>query len=59
MTDGPYAVDGATVRTISAAAGSTGAFDILQSGPLTLSVPASAYARVYRSEVTVAVASGP
>lgn len=49
VTDGPYAVDGATVKIISSAVGTTGTFDILQSGPLTLSIPASAHAGSYRS----------
>lgn len=56
---GPYAVDGATVQLASAATGTTGTYDFTHGGPLTLTLPASAYARTYRSEVTIAVASGP
>ena len=56
---GPYAIDGATVQLASAATGTTGTYDFTQGGPLTLTVPASAYARTYRSDVTIAVASGP
>ncbi|HUR18390.1 MAG TPA: hypothetical protein VMZ51_05555 [Acidimicrobiales bacterium] len=56
---GPYLIDGATVKIVSAAPGSSGTFNFSQGGPLTLSLPASAYARAYRSDVTVAVASGP
>lgn len=59
VTAGPYAIDGATVKIVSAAPASTGTFDFTQGGPLTLSLPASTYARAYRSDVTVAVASGP
>lgn len=56
---GPYFTDGATVKIVSAAPGSSGTFNFSQGGPLTLSLPASAYARAYRSDVTVGVASGP
>lgn len=56
---GPYSIDGATVQVASAATGTTGTYDFTQGGPLTLTVPASAHARTYRSEVTIAVASGP
>lgn len=59
VTSGPYALDGASLKIISAAPATTGTFDVVQSGSLTLAVPGSAYARTYRSEVTVAVASGP
>jgi hypothetical protein len=56
---GPHAIDGATVQLASAAAGTTGTYDFTQGGPLTLTLPSSAYARAYRSDVTIAVASGP
>lgn len=56
---GPHAIDGASVQLASAAAGTTGTYDFTQGGPLTLALSASAYARTYRSEVTIAVASGP
>lgn len=59
VTPGPYAIDGATVQIASAASGATGTFDFTQGGPITLSLPAGVYARSYRSDVTVAVASGP
>lgn len=56
---GPYAIDGATVQLASAATGTTGIYDFTQGGPLTLTLPSSAYARTYRSDVTITVASGP
>ncbi len=59
IAPGPHSIDGATVQFASAATGTTGTYDFTQGGPLTLTVPASAYARTYRSEVTIAVASGP
>lgn len=59
VTPGPYAIDGATVKITSANAGTSGTWDFTHGGSLTLTVPASAYAVVYRSDVTVAVASGP
>lgn len=59
IAPGPYLIDGATVQIVTAAAGTTGTFDFTQGGPLTLSVPSSAYARSYRSEVTLSVQSGP
>jgi hypothetical protein len=59
ITAGPYALDGTTTKIATAASGSAGTFVFTQTGRLTLSLPASAYARSYRSEVTVAVHSGP
>lgn len=59
VTAGPYTLDGATTQIATAGTGSTGRFDFTQTGSLTLSVPASAYARSYRSEVTVGVHAGP
>lgn len=60
MTAGPYPIDGYAVKIASAAAGSgQGTYTFTQSGPLTLTVVAAAYARIYRSEITVSVASGP
>lgn len=56
---GPHDIDGATVKVVSAGSGTSGTWQFTQGGPLTLTVPASAYAVVYRSEITVAVASGP
>lgn len=60
MTAGPYSIDGYAVKIASAASGSgLGTYTFTQSGPLTLRVGAGAYARTYRSDVTVSVASGP
>lgn len=59
VAPGPYLIDGANVQIVSVAAGNPGTFTLTQSGPLTLSIPTSAYARSYRSEVTVALHSGP
>lgn len=60
MTAGPYAIDGYAVKIASAAAGTgEGTYTFTQTGPLTLTVVAAAYARTYRSEITVSVASGP
>lgn len=59
VTAGPYLIDGAAVKIITADAGATGTFQVTQAGPLTLSIPSSAYARSYRSEITVSVHSGP
>lgn len=56
---GPYLVDGANVQVMSVAAGNPGTFSVTQGGPLTLSIPSSAYARSYRSQVTIALHSGP
>ena len=56
---GPYLLDGATVQIVTAGSGTTGTFTLTQGGSLTLSLPASAFARTYRSDVTVAVQSGP
>lgn len=56
---GPYLLDGATVQIVTAGSGTTGTFTVTQGGPLTLSLPASVFARTYRSDVTVAVQSGP
>jgi hypothetical protein len=59
VADGPHAIDGATVKVVSAGSGTSGTWQFSHGGPLTLTVPASAYAVEYRSEITVAVASGP
>ena len=56
---GPHAIDGASVLLATAAANTRGTYDFTQGGPLTLTLPSSAYARAYRGEVTIAVASGP
>lgn len=60
MTAGPYLIDGYAVKIASAAVGGgQGTYTFTQTGPLTLTVVAAAYARVYRSEITVSVATGP
>lgn len=71
ITAGPYTVDAASaVKVASAAADGSGMGSYrftqgdLDSGttgvqPLKLSVPANAYAKLYRSEATVSVVSGP
>jgi hypothetical protein len=56
---GPHAIDGASVVLASATAGTTGTYDFTFGGPLTLTLSGSTYARSYRSEITIAVASGP
>jgi hypothetical protein len=56
---GPHAIDGASVQLVSAAVGTKGTYHFTPGGPLTLTLPSRAYARAYRSEVTIAVASGP
>lgn len=59
IAPGPYLIDGATVQIVTAAVGTTGTFDFTQGGPLSLSIPSNAYARSYRSEITVSVQAGP
>lgn len=59
VAPGPYVIDGAAVQIVTANAGVTGTFQITQSGSLTLSIPSSAYAGSYRSDITVSVQSGP
>jgi hypothetical protein len=59
---GPYTIDsGSSVEIANAAADGTGmgSYTLSQGGALTLAVPASAYERVYRSDVTVSVNTGP
>ncbi|MDP9069504.1 MAG: WxL domain-containing protein [Actinomycetota bacterium] len=58
---GPYTLDsGSAVKVASAALDAgMGNYDFTPGGSLTLTVPANAYARTYRSEVTVSVVSGP
>lgn len=60
ITAGPYTIDsGTAVKVASAAAdGGMGKYDFAAT-EMTLSVPASAYAKTYRSDVTVTVASTP
>lgn len=60
LAAGPYQIDGYAVKIASASPGTgAGTYTFTQSGPLTLTVVAAAYARVYRSEITVSVTSGP
>lgn len=60
LAAGPYQIDGHAVKIASAATGQgAGTYTFTQTGPLTLTVVASAYARIYRSEITVSVTSGP
>ena len=60
ITPGPYAIDGSSIKIASAAAGTgQGTYAFTQGGPLTLTIPAAAYAATYRSEVTLSLASGP
>lgn len=60
VTPGPYSIDGSSIKIASAAADTgKGTYSFTQGGPLTLTIPASAYAATYRSEVTLSLASGP
>ena len=62
ITAGAYTLDtGSSVKVAAAATGGSGmgSYTFSQGGALNLSVPASAFARVYRSEVTVSVNTGP
>lgn len=61
VTPGPYKIDASGAIKVASAAADTGmgAYDFAQGGPLTLSVPSNAYAKTYRSTVTVSAVSGP
>lgn len=62
ITVGPYNVDAASAVKIASAAADTGMgkYDFTQAGtPLTLSIPTSAYAKTYRSTLTVSTVTGP
>lgn len=60
LTAGPYLIDGYAVKIASAAVDAGGgSYTFTQTGPLTLTIVAAAYAGTYRSEITVSVASGP
>ena len=61
ITAGPYSIDDtAAVKVASAATNDgMGTYNFTQSGPLTLSIPSTAYATTYRSDVTVSVVTGP
>ncbi len=58
---GPYTLDGGSAVKVASAAldAGMGNYDFTPGGSLTLTVPSSAYAKTYRSEVTVSVVSGP
>ena len=60
VTAGPYTIDSGSAVKVASAAGDTGMgkFDF-SATTLTLSVPASAYAKTYRSDVTVSLNTGP
>jgi hypothetical protein len=60
VASGPYTIDAASAATVSSAAVGAG-MGKYQYGAttLTLSIPASTYARTYRSDVTVDAISGP
>lgn len=60
VSAGPYTIDGATVKVATAAPGSgMGSYAFTHLQPLVLSVPASAFATTYRSEITFTLTSGP
>ncbi len=62
ITAGPYNIDAASAVKIASAAADAGMgkYDFTQAGtPLTLSIPTSAYAKTYRSTVTVSTVTGP
>lgn len=60
ITPGPYTLDGGSAVKIASAAVNTGmgSYDFTAT-TLTLTVPPRAYARTYRSDVTISVASAP
>lgn len=62
ITTGPYTLDGAGAVKIAGAAIDTGmgTYNFTTgTSKLTLSVPSSAYAKTYRSDLTVSVVAGP
>lgn len=63
ITAGPYSVDAASAVKIASAATNTGMgkYDFTQAtaSPLTLSIPTTAYAKSYRSTLTVSTVTGP
>ena len=60
ITGGPYMIDNGDTVEIARAEDGAG-MGVYHFGPttLTLKIPASAYARTYRSDVTVSIISGP
>lgn len=60
LAAGPYVLDGAAVSVATAAAGAgMGTFVFTPAGMLRVTVPASAYARAYRSQLSISITSGP
>lgn len=62
ITGGPYTLDSGTAVKIASAAVDTGmgTYDFTTgTGSLSLGIPATAYAKTYRSELTVSVVAGP
>lgn len=60
IVPGPYRLDGVAVKVAGADAGAgLGRFNFAPTGALRVEVPASAYARTYRSELSVSVTPGP
>lgn len=61
ITAGPYTIDAGGAVKIASAAVDTGMgkYNFTQGGSLSLSVPSSAYAKTYRSTVTVSAVTGP
>lgn len=61
ITAGPYNIDAASAVKIASAATNAGMgkYDFTQAGPVTLSIPTTAYAKTYRSTVTVSTVTGP
>ena len=61
ITAGPYSIDGAAAVKFASAGtdAGMGTYDFTQGGSLTLSIPSTAYATTYRSDVTVSVVTGP
>ena len=61
LSTGPYTVDAASAVKIASAATNAGMgkYDFTQAGtPLTLSIPSTAYAKTYRSTLTVSTVTG-
>jgi X-Pro dipeptidyl-peptidase len=61
ITAGPYTLDAGSAVKIASAAVDTGMgkYDFTQGGNLSLSVPSTAYAKTYKSTVTVSAVTGP
>jgi hypothetical protein len=60
ISTGPHTVDGASAATVASAAVDAGMGDYdFSATTLTLTVPANAYAKTYRSDVTISAVTGP